>query len=446
MASRAVQANTRSRSVIAIARRHPLLGAVAIVLVPALAAWIGLKTREEWSVRSEARTARKLVAAGEFEQASKSLERWLKARPDSAEATFLAARSALASRSYGAGFADLDRARKLGYSIESIERERGIALSRLGRHAEAEPILLRLFLKASTPDPEVDEALARSYLETFQIRAAAKVIERWIQDTPRDPKAYLWKAELDSKTAEETSVLIDDYEMALQLDPQSDKARLSLADLYRRVRRFNEANVLYLALLEKGSKDPDVYLGLGQTTLELGDEAKAVEYLDRGLELDPGKMQPLIERAKIDLRHGKFETALGFLDRAREIDSTEIEVHYLRGLVLGRQGRHAEAKMEQEIADRLRNDGEELKKIHQNLVNSPRDLQLQYEAARWLFDHGHPEEGLRWAEKILTEKPGHGPTGRLLADYYEKKGNQGLANFYRSQASGGEPEADRRQP
>ena len=86
---------------------------------------------------------------------------------------------------------------------------------------------------------------------------------------------------------------------------------------------MDEANALYLALLEKGSHDADVYLGLGQTTLELGDEAKAVEYLDRGLELAPRKMQPLIERAKIDLRHGKFVTALGFLDRAREIDATE---------------------------------------------------------------------------------------------------------------------------
>ena len=41
---------------------------------------------------------------------------------------------------------------------------------------------------------------------------------------------------------------------------------------------------------------------------------------------------------------------------------------------------------------------------------------------RWLFDHGHPEEGLRWTEKILRESPQHPETNRLLADYYEKKG------------------------
>jgi tetratricopeptide (TPR) repeat protein len=443
MASHVTAAGRSPRGFLAIARRHPWLGAVAAAPIVAMAAWVGQRAREEWAVRSEARTVRNLVEAGEHGRAAQALERWLKARPDSAEAMFLKARCELAARSYGPGFADLDRARTLGYPIQSIERERAIALSRVGRHAEAEPILRGLYLKATTPDHEVIEALARSYLETFQLGAATKVIARWIQDRPGDAKAYLWKAELDSKTAEEASVLIDDYEKVVQRDPGSDKARLALAELYRKAHRLGEAQALYLALLEEGSKDAEVYLGLGQTTLELGDEAKAVEYLDRGLELAPGKMQPLIERAKIDLRHGKFAAALAFLDRAREIDATEIEVHYLRGLVLSRQGRQAEAREEQEIADRLRKDGEELKKLHQRLVGSPRDLKLQYEAAKWLFDHGHPEEGLRWAEKILKEKPGDGPTGVLLADYYQKKGNPGLANFYRSQASGVESGIDR---
>ena len=44
------------------------------------------------------------------------------------------------------------------------------------------------------------------------------------------------------------------------------------------------------------------------------------------------------------------------------------------------------------------------------------------------------EKSLRWTEKILRERPQHPETNRLLADYYEKQGNRGLANFYRVQA------------
>ena len=42
---------------------------------------------------------------------------------------------------------------------------------------------------------------------------------------------------------------------------------------------------------------------------------------------------------------------------------------------------------------------------------------------------------MRWTEKILREQPRHTKTNRLLADYYEKKGSHGLANFYQLQAA-----------
>jgi hypothetical protein len=51
-----------------------------------------------------------------------------------------------------------------------------------------------------------------------------------------------------------------------------------------------------------------------------------------------------------------------------------------------------------------------------------------------MLEHGHDEEGLRWARMILRDHPGHPETNRLMAAYYERRGNPGLANFYRLQA------------
>ena len=71
------------------------------------------------------------------------------------EAAFLTARCELGFSPSKRASPIWRRALKLGYPIGPIERERGIALSRLGRHAEAEAILLGQFLKATAPDPEV---------------------------------------------------------------------------------------------------------------------------------------------------------------------------------------------------------------------------------------------------------------------------------------------------
>ena len=68
------------------------------------------------------------------------------------------------------------------------------------------------------------------------------------------------------------------------------------------------------------------------------------------------------------------------------------------------------------------------------LNRAPNDVALQYDAARWLIDHGHPDEGIQWALKIVAAQPKHKAANHLLATYYEKQGKQGLANFYRVQA------------
>ena len=160
---------------------HPSL---VLVVLGIAAAGALFKLRGELSVQALARETRRLVAEQKFEQARGPLERWLKARPSSAEAWFLAAQEMFAANGPEQGFQALERARTLGYPSQKIERQKAIILSRLGRHNEAEPGLRRLLLSSSQPDPEADEALAKCYLETFQLGQAETVIDRWIHDSP----------------------------------------------------------------------------------------------------------------------------------------------------------------------------------------------------------------------------------------------------------------------
>ena len=53
--------------------------------------------------------------------------------------------------------------------------------------------------------------------------------------------------------------------------------------------------------------------------------------------------------------------------------------------------------------------------------------------------HGHEEEAIEWAELVLAANPSHPAMNRLLADYYRKSGQVGLANLHEALAS---PPAD----
>jgi tetratricopeptide (TPR) repeat protein len=413
----------------------------ATVLAVLVIAWLLMKGRAEFERRASANLAQALISAGKFEEAGRPLAKWIKSAPDSAEARFLEARRAFGLQRFDVGIAELDAARRLGYPQNAVARERGIILARLGRLSEAEPILRPLFQARSgdrSVDPELDEALARCYIENFQLRAAEAVVKRWIVDAPMSAKAHYWNAELKRRKSDvELPALIRDFEHVLELDGNHAKARMALAELYLKVHRNADAEREYSTYLQSDSDSIDACLGLGQIAAENGEVERAIQLLDRAIKLAPNDSRPLIERGKIEGRRARFEVALEFLDKAVKVDNVEPEIRYQRSIILSRLGRSEEARKEQEETSRLRKEKEEFEKLLDGLLKFPADTERQIRAAGWFFDHGHPEEGVRWAEKILREYPHHAGANRLLADHYEKQGRTGLANFYRLQAGGG---------
>jgi tetratricopeptide (TPR) repeat protein len=410
-----------------------LVGAVVVASLSAAAAvWAWRRTEPR-----DAKEARSALAAGRFAAAEAPLLRWLKARPDSAEAHFLKGRVALARGDLPGAAAGMKRATELGYPRPQLALLGALIASKLGRHAEAEPILRHAFLAAQGPDPQLDEALARVYLETYDLDRAATVIERWIREAPDDPQPFLWRTEVDSRTTAHPTAALNDYREALKRDPTLAKARLGLADELRKAHSNAEAAVEYDAYLALKPDDAAGHLGAGQNRMEMGDETAATRHLERALALDPKNASALIELAEYDLRRAEFARSLAYLDRAIKLDPFDPTIRRRRGLALTRLGRVEEAKIEQAASQRLQTELDHLDEVREHLIQSPHDRSSQLEVARWMFDHGHDAEGVRWAEKVLREQPGNAEANRLLAEYHERHGNPGLANFYRLQDSSG---------
>ena len=52
------------------------------------------------------------------------------------------------------------------------------------------------------------------------------------------------------------------------------------------------------------------------------------------------------------------------------------------------------------------------------MLKNPQDLDTRFKVAKWMMEHGHEDEGLKWTKEILRADPRHAPTHRVLADYY----------------------------
>jgi Flp pilus assembly protein TadD len=411
--------------------RRVAVAALALLAVIAVGAWLVVGLRAS----RDARSARAAVAAGRLDDAEAALERWAQARPSSAEAWLLKAQVAAKRQRPEEALRFLARAESLGSPEEPTARLKGLLLARAGRAAEAEPLLLRALGSSPRPEPELARELTRIYLESYRLEAAASVIQRWLRDAPADPTPYLWQVEIDRRALAEPQVIIAHYRAALERDPRRDEARLGLADALLSAHQNEEAGAAYAEYLERHPDDPAALLGAGINAAQKGDDDTATAYLQRAAALSPNDHRPLAELASIALRRADIEGALALLDQAIGIETEDPELYYRRGVVLARLGRGQDAQKDHEQSARLRAAKARIQELHDRLTRSPGDVQIWYEIAAWLIENGHEEEGLRWAERTVRERPDHAPTHRLLADYYSRRGQTGLANYHQLQAT-----------
>jgi Tfp pilus assembly protein PilF len=408
-----------------------------LVLVLAFLVLTRVVVRDRGAVERDAQAARDAVAAGRAASARHPLRRWLRARPSSAEAHALLAEVALGEGDLGEFQREFDEARSLGSPEADLERIRALGLARLGRYAEAEPILVPIWRAAAKSDPAVDEALARIYLKTYRLRQAQAVIRRWIDDAPADGRPFLWLTEIDRRMEGANPESWErHYRAALRRDPDLDPARLGLAESLRKIHRNDEAAREYESYLTRHPDDPVALAGAGRNALELADFDQAAQLLDRALARAPTEPSALKGRAEIDLHRGDPTAARRRLDQAHQADPFDEEVLHVRARVRAMLGDPAGAQADRVAFGRLKQDQAELLGMRARLLDQPGDDDTRSKVAAWCFAHGREPDGLGWAMAIMAHNPNHVPTCMLLADYYSKRPDgAGLANFYRLKAA-----------
>jgi tetratricopeptide (TPR) repeat protein len=417
-------------------RRAVATGVAAIAVV---AGALGFAVRIERNLRaaSAAGAAHAAIASGHHAQARDPLLRWLRADPGAGEAHALLAQVALEDGDLGKVTDELNQARALGYPKRGLERVHAVTLARLGRFAEAEPILLDLYEPDKNPDPTVDEALARVYLMTYRLKQAEQVIKNWIRHAPRDGRPFLWLTEYDRRMEVDNSEALQrHYREALDRNPDLDAARLGLAETLRKSHRNSEAAIEFDKYLARHEADAVALSGAGRNDLERGDQDSAISRLDRALALDPHDLGALKGRAEIDAARGEPKKALERLSMVLEFDRFDTEALYGRGRIRMVLGDSAGAAQDLDLFKRYKNDHVELLKLRGQLLENPNKNTLRSMVAAWMFAHGRDGDGLGWAAAVLASDPDDAAANSLMAEYYSKRPKEaGLANFYRLRAA-----------
>lgn len=229
---------------------------------------------------------------------------------------------------------------------------RGLTLFRLGKPADAIPLLESAPHWTSQTKIDPSYVLALCYLDTSQYDNARKAFAAQYAFPSDSAPAYLLAARM---------LLRRDYlpvarqftAKALELDPQLPLAH----DLLGEIDLAEEHVDLAIAEFEKERiRNPlygGVYDRLGDAYIRAGDYTKAQQSLQRALLLEPTATGPYILLGKVLLRQQDPVGAVLYLERAEKMDPSNFITHSLLAQAYRSLGRSEDASRENQVAEKI---------------------------------------------------------------------------------------------
>ncbi len=134
--------------------------------------------------------------------------------------------------------------------------------------------------------------------------------------------------------------------------PEVVRERLEEGDRHREGGRFEAALESYLEARRLGPGVLEVYASLGALYVSQDDLENALEAFDAGLEVAPDDRQLLFNAAVVAMRLERFDSALGYVERALRRHRGDGDLHSLHGAILTRLERPQEALAALETASK----------------------------------------------------------------------------------------------
>lgn len=123
------------------------------------------------------------------------------------------------------------------------------------------------------------------------------------------------------------------FQKAITLDEQAATAFYSLANLYYNAERYAEAAKLYEKAISNGIEGPDAYFMLGKSFDKEGHTKLALPYLQRAYELDASDIQIKLTYGIALASMEMFEQAEPVFKEITEVDPENADAHYNLGVL-----------------------------------------------------------------------------------------------------------------
>jgi tetratricopeptide (TPR) repeat protein len=340
-------------------------------------------------------------------------ERWFGA---DGETCFLRARTARKIGDWTGVRAQLLKAQALGLPPAQLEREQCLALAQSGQLRDVESKLPGLLANPQDDGPEICQAFVNGYFLNHRMTEAARLLDAWIADFPRDPEPLYIRGKIHS-TSQFYKDAEHDFRAALSLDRAYWPAALELADTLVLEHEFDPALEIYRRAAAVPA--PSVRGRLGEIKClrllqRLGDARDRARSLLAEL---PDSREALLELGLVELEEEEYATATPLLKRTLAMNPRSLVARQALARALRGMGDAAGAGEHAAYVERAQAALQRADRLADTVAEHPDDAQLRYEIGMIYLEYAVPERGLNWLKSALNCDPAHQEAQAALTNY-----------------------------
>ena len=247
---------------------------------------------------------------------------------------------------------------------EDARQMRGLALYRLGKPAEAIPVLEQSHDWTDQTKVDPSYILALCYMDTRRYDDARHAFARQYGFAPDSAQAYLLASRMLLRR--EFVPISQEYaKKALELNPDLPLAHGLLGEIALARENLDEAISEFEKERDRNPLYGGVYDRLGDAYSRDGDYSKAQQSLQRAVLLEPNATGPYILLGRVLFKRHDLVGAMTYLERAVKMDPSNYMSHSLLGQVYHAMGRTEDASRELKISQDIQQGSEpKLEGIH----------------------------------------------------------------------------------
>jgi tetratricopeptide (TPR) repeat protein len=382
--------------------------------------------------------ARRALERYHNDEAWGHLQVCLQTWPKDATTRLLAARAARRTEDFEEAERQLAECQRLDLRSESAMLEWALLQAHKGRLDLVERHLCHLVDEGHPDTPLVLEALAQGYLRMYRLSNVLACVEHWL-GLQRDSVPALLCRGRAWERVHAYGKAVDDYRRVVQLDAESDEARLRLANALIEgdsENKYEQATAHLEHLWGRRPNDPEVLVRLASCRANLDRTEEALRLLEALLAEHPDYEPALCGRGRLLLQQGRAAEAESWLRRAVAALPYDHAANYaLYRCLIQQPGKEVEAAALRDRLNDLEKNLTRLKAISNHEMGlRPRDPALHCELGTIMLRIGQDEYGERWLLSALQCDLQYRPAHAALADYYQRKGEETKAAHHRAQA------------